>query len=179
MSETTTTEPATASAPEPTPGPAPAPSKKSAARFITPALAIVAALVIGGVAGVLIGQNTAPTGGPAGMRPGEFVQNGDGPQFQGGPGGFTAGTIQSIDGDTIIVELEDGSTVTVKTSADTTVTQTEEATVGDLAEGDEITVVGETGDDDTVTADSISEGDQALRFGGDFPGGPTTDSNGN
>jgi endonuclease YncB( thermonuclease family) len=175
MSDST---PAHASAP--TPAPAPAPKKKSPARFITPALALVAALVLGGVGGVLIGQNTASASGPSAFGPG------GGPQFQSGDlpgGGFTSGTVSAIDGDSFTVTLADGSTVTVTTTADTTVTTTNEATVADLAEGDTVRVIGETDDDGNVTATSVSEGD--LGFGGpDVQGGqvptgaPTTNTNG-
>lgn len=168
MIDTTTPSPAPEVEADASPAaaPAPAPAPKRWTRFITPALALVAALVVGGVAGVLIGQNTA-TRGPAVMGPGGFVTDGDGPQLQGsGPGAdITAGTIQSIDGDTITVELPDGTTVTVTADDDTTVTQTSDAEVSDLAEGDEITVIGETDADGNVAADAISEGG-ALRFGG-------------
>ncbi len=143
--------------------------KKRWTRLITPALALVAALAIGGVAGAFIGQGTAAGAGPTANGPGGFSANGGGPRFQGGAGGpgggLTAGTIESIDGDTITVKLEDGTTVKVTTDADTTVTETTDATVGDLATGDTVTVFGAKGADGSVAADSIAEG-QARAFGG-------------
>jgi len=155
-------------------------------RFVTPALALVAALIVGGVAGVLIGQNTASASNASSL-PGGFVggQGGQGfPGFgdrqggtgdnstTGGPGGaragFTAGTITSIDGDTITLKRADGSTVKVSTSGSTTVTKTSKAKVTDLSAGDSITVIGQADASGNVTATRISEGDAA--FGG-FVGG--------
>jgi hypothetical protein len=88
-------------------------------------------------------------------------------------GGFTSGTVVSVDGSTITLELDDGTSVTVSTADDTTVTQTTDATVSDLAAGDEITVVGDADDDGNVTATSISEGGRG--FGGGTPPSGTTD----
>lgn len=154
----------------------PAPKKKGAARFVTPILALVAAIGIGLFGGVLIGQNTASsstadarggfTGGPGGTG-----TTGGG---QGG-GGFTSGSVVSVDGDTVVIESSDGTQVTVSTSTDTTVTTTEDSSVDALAAGDTVTVIGETDDDGNVTATSISEG--ATGFGGGGMGGtPPTDA---
>jgi len=159
----------------------PTPKKKSAARFVTPVLVIVAALGIGIVGGVLIGQNTASSSqaaGPGGGGTRPEGATGDAPTggFGGAGGGFTSGTVTAVDGDTVTLELEDGSTVTVTTTDDTTVTTTSDAAVSDLAEGDSLTVIGEADDDGNVAATSISEG--ATGFGGGMGGGipPTTDS---
>ncbi|GAB2464423.1 hypothetical protein HD599_000018 [Conyzicola lurida] len=153
--------------------------KKKATRFVTPILAIVAAVGIGVIGGVLIGQNTASSsqaagGFSGGERPdGAAGTTGEAPTG-GGMGGFTSGTVTAVDGSTVTLELTDGSTVTVTTTDDTTVTTTEESTVDALAEGDSLTVVGEADDDGNVTATSISEG--AIGFGGGMGGGtPPTD----
>jgi hypothetical protein len=154
----------------------PAPKKK-ATRFITPVLALVAALGIGLFGGVLIGQNTAGSAqasGFGGERPdgatGEAPTGGTG----GGMGGFTSGTVTAVDGDVVTLELEDGTTVTITATDDTTVTTTDDATVSDLAEGDSLTVVGEADADGNVSATSITEG--ASGFGGGMGGGtPPTD----
>jgi hypothetical protein len=132
----------------------PAPTKK-ATRFITPVLAIVAALGIGLFGGVLIAQNTAGSAqasGFGGQRPDGAT--GDAPTG-GGTGGFTSGTVTAVD--------------------DTTVTTTDEASVSDLAEGDSLTVMGEADADGNVAATSITEG--ASGFGGGMGGGtpPGTD----
>ncbi len=156
-----------------------APAKKSWTRFLTPALALVAALIVGGVAGVLIGQNTAAASnassarggfgtGQGGFGGGAGTGNGTG-AAGGARGGFTAGTITSIDGSTITLKLTDGSTVKVSTSGSTTVTKSSTAKVSDLATGETITVTGQTDSSGGVTATRIAEGNVA--FGG-FGGGP-------
>ena len=157
---------------------APAPKKK-ATRFITPVLALVAALGIGLFGGVLIGQNTASSAQASGFGGGQRPDGatGDAPTggAGGGMGGFTSGTVTAVDGDVVTLELEDGSTVTITATDDTTVTTNDEAGVSDLAEGDSLTVMGEADADGNVAATSITEG--ASGFGGGMGGGtpPGTD----
>ena len=148
--------------------------KKKLSRFITPTLVLIAVLAVGVVGGVVIGQNTASATGPGGMTQGQFPGvDAAGGAAPTGMGDFTSGTIVSVDGSTVVLELEDGSQVTVNTADDTTVTKTTDATVSDLAAGEEVTVIGAADDDGSVTATSISQG--ARGFGG---GGtrPTTDT---
>ena len=186
-------EPPAEQAPAAAPAVAATPAKKNWTRFLTPALALVAALIVGGVAGVLIGQNTASTSNASSVRPGGGTGQGGEGGFggfgnrQGGTGtgngtgagtgagaaggargGFTAGTIESIDGDTITLKLTDGSTVKVSTSDTTTVTKSSTAKVSDLATGETITVTGQADSSGDVTATRIAEGDAS--FGG-FGGG--------
>ena len=160
MSETDSTLPPAASAPEPV-APATPPKKKGAARLVTPILALVAALVVGGVAGVLIGQNTAGSANAAtqGQRGGFGGYGGPGTgQAGAGGGGITAGTITAIDGDTITVKLTSGTTITVTASGTTKVTTTTTSSVSDLAVGQTITAVGAKDANGNVTATRISEG---------------------
>ena len=155
---------------------------KSWTRFLTPALALVAALIVGGVAGVLIGQSTASASNASSLR-GGFPNGGEGfPGFGGGQGGagagngatgggrggFTAGTITSIDGGTITIKETNGTTVKVSTTDGTTVTKSSTAKVSDLSTGETITVVGQADSGGGVAATRISEGNAG--FGG-FPGG--------
>jgi hypothetical protein len=97
----------------------------------------------------------------------------DGDRRGPGAGGFTAGTVKSIDGTTITVETADGSTVTVATTADTTTTVTKAITLADLAVGDTVSALGTT-EGSTVTADTVQKGDLAFGRGGMRPpdGGP-------
>jgi endonuclease YncB( thermonuclease family) len=159
---------------------------KRKARFITPALALVAVLGVGIFGGVLIGQNTASASSAGSAALGQGRPDGAAGGATGdtpvGMGGFTSGTVTAVDGDTVTLELTDGSTVTITTTDDTTVTTTQNSSVADLAEGDSLTVVGEADDDGNVAATSIAEG--ARGFGGGAGGGtpPTgtgtgTDSN--
>jgi preprotein translocase subunit YajC len=139
--------------------------------------------VVGGLAGVLIGQNTAH-GSP--QRAG-FIQGGGG--FRGGPGpgqgapdggpngganrapaggGFTAGTITAIDGDTLTVKLPDGTTVKVTTSDSTKVTTTATSSVSKLKTGDKVTVIGRKDASGDLDAATIAEGQSGF---GAFRGG--------
>jgi hypothetical protein len=175
-------------APESTPATTPATSatasaptsaiakKKGAGRFITPALVLVAVLGIGIFGGVLIGQNTASSSQAAGPGQGGQTAPGGGTGgtapdgATGGMGGFTSGTIVSVEGTTIVLETSDGEQVTVNTSDDTSVTTAEESDVASLATGDTLTVVGEADDAGDVTASTITEG-ATTGFGG-MGGGP-------
>lgn len=167
--------------------------KKSWTRYLTPALALAAALIVGGVAGVLIGQNTVSSTNASSVRGGfggtgtGFGGTGTGAGGAGGAaggpgtgagarGGFTAGTITGVDGSTITVKLADGSTVKVSTSASTKVTKTSTTSVNDLATGDTVTVVGAKDASGAVTATRISEGQLGLGggFGGRAPGTGST-----
>lgn len=144
--------------------------KSGRKRWITPLLALVAAIAIGLFGGILIGHGTASNaqaGAPAGFRSGG--QGGGGIPARGG---FTSGTIESIDGDTITLKLTDGSTVKVTTSSSTTVSKTAKSTVSALAKGDEVAVVGAADSNGNVTATSVSEGALIGGFGGrPRPGG--------
>jgi ferric-dicitrate binding protein FerR (iron transport regulator) len=160
--------------------------KKNWTRYLTPALALVAALILGGVAGVLIGQSTVSSTNASSVR-GGFGGTGTGAGGAGGAaggigtgagarGGFTAGTITGVDGSTITVKLADGSTVKVNTSTSTKVTKTSTTSVNDLATGDTVTVVGAKDASGAVTATRISEGQLGLGggFGGRAPGTGST-----
>ena len=165
--------------------PAAAPARSGITRWLVPAIALVGVAMIALLGGILIGQHT---GGPERAadftRSGSQAQNGQGPRGEGGQqdrpgqlgkvtrpgalGGLTVGTIQSIDGDTIIVKLLDGSTVTVKTTTSTKVAKTAESSVSDLKAGETLMVRGEKDASGSVSATSISEG--ANRFFGARPG---------
>ena len=183
MSNTTPATPATPTTPATSTTPASTPEKKkSATRFITPALVLVAVLGVGVFGGVMIGQNSAETtqaGGFGGGMPGG-TNGGTAPDGATGAamGGFTSGTVVSVDGSTIVLETSDGEQVTITASDDTTVTTTEDSSVDALAEGDELTVIGEADDAGDVTATSISEGATAGFGGGGFGSGtpPTGDT---
>lgn len=67
---------------------------------------------------------------------------------------------------TLIVKTRDGSEKTVATTVSTKITTTSDASVGDLAAGDTVTVIGLAGDDGTIDASAIAEGQSGIRFGG-------------
>ena len=171
--------------------PSATPARGRIMRWLVPALALLAVAVIALLGGILIGQHAGRQERAADFtRSGSQSQNGGGPQAErgqrdqrdqpgqpekqgkaarpGASGGLTTGTIQSIDGDTIIVKLLNGSTVSVKTSASTTVTKTAASSVSDLKAGETLMVRGAKDGSGSVSATSISEG--ANRFSGALSG---------
>lgn len=144
-------------------------------------------LVAGGVAAVLAvgagyvlgsGGGDDTTTEAAAAVASEDQASGDVPVGPGGAqfGPGAGGTIASVDGDTLTVEGEDGSTTTVRVGDDTVVRETVDGSVDDLAEGDSVLVLGEADDDGNVTAATVVDnGDTelALGGGGGFPGGGT------
>ena len=179
---------------EPTPPVPPVAAKKTgAARFITPILALVAALVIGLFGGVIIGHSTASAsttqaGFGQGLRNGQEGIAGRGAAGgTGGAGGtgaqgggfaanFTTGTIVSVSGDTVVIKQTDGTKVTITTSGTTAVTKTTKSSVSDLATGDQITVIGTKDSSGNVKATTIADGQTG--FGG-RPGAGTGQPGGN
>ncbi len=100
---------------------------------------------------------------PDGMTPPE---DGDVPSGAMPGGRGVRGTVESVDGSTITLTTEDDETVTVTTSDDTEVSVTVELELSDLAEGDTVSVQGETGDDGSVAASVIRRGDLDSMPGG-------------
>jgi hypothetical protein len=101
------------------------------------------------------GQFMGPSGTP------QAVQRGT----QGEGGGMT-GTVESIDGSTVVVSMADGTMVRVQTTDTTLIQKYMTATVQDLQKGERIMFSGSKNDDGSYTARSI----ESLRS---FPGAPT------
>lgn len=151
-----------------------APATPRKTRWVTPALALAATLIVGLVGGVGIGQSTASTStsatthGSGAYSAGAYGSGAGRPAGgmggQAGPGGGTTGTITSIDGSTITLKLAGGSTVSVTTKDTTTVTKSTKSTVAGLAAGDTISVRGTTDASGAVAATRITEGQSP--FGG-------------
>lgn len=125
------------------------------------------------------GSAAAPNGG------GQYFQGGNG---QGGPafaqrlGGF--GTISSIDGSTLTIEDQSGSSTKVVTSDSTTVTASETGSVDDIKVGDTVMVVG-TGSSTEIAATRVTDdgdvkadADQPDRPDGASGNGPGFNGNG-
>jgi hypothetical protein len=145
------------------------------------------------------GSNHAPAGGREGMRSGQFGQPGGqpgqpgqrqrpdrqgtaagGPSVSGpsvgGPnaarGGFgnvTAGTIVSVDGNTMTVRSANGATVKVTISGSTSIRLSQTGSTSDLKAGAPVVVVGPNSDG-TVSARSVTSGNGITALGGAFPG---------
>jgi hypothetical protein len=134
---------------------------------------VIGALVIAGVAGG-VGYALGTQNGMAQAQNirNEFFQQRGGPfgqgtnpsaagtpfAGQGQPGAFggrgTSGVVKSVDGNTIQLTAQDGSSITVKVDNNTTYQKTTTATLADVKANTRITVIGETSSG-TVTARSI------------------------
>ncbi len=100
---------------------------------------------------------TGGTGAAGGQQPGGFPG--------GGFGGMTIGTLTAVDGNTLTITGQDGTTTSVSVPDSADVTASKKVPLSDLTVGETVIVSGEAGDDGTVTARSVSQG------GGGFPGG--------
>lgn len=105
--------------------------------------------------------STTTTGQPAaGGAPrggGVLPPGGGGPQ-SGSAGRPTDGTVTKVDGSTLTVKGADGTTSTVSTGSTTKVTVESTASLSDLAAGDAVQVMGQTGTSGAVTATRIVGG---------------------
>ncbi|WP_051732292.1 DUF5666 domain-containing protein [Kitasatospora phosalacinea] len=84
----------------------------------------------------------------------------------GAAGGFTRGTVKSVDGSTVYLTEANGTTVKITTGDSTKVTTTKEGKVGDLQPGQTVTVVGSKAGDGSYSATQLTEGGAPGGFGG-------------
>lgn len=138
---------------------------------------LIGLLVVLGVflGGMLIGKHAGASSTAASSQnglPGGGTGNfpGGGPGGGGGfnPGsGFATGTVTRVVGDTVYVQMADGTTVKVVTNGSTQIRVTRTGSVSDLATGSTVVVQGTASDDGgTITANTVTEGSL-----GGFPGG--------
>jgi hypothetical protein len=99
---------------------------------------------------------------PGGQAPTEGMEPPEGMEILNR---ITMGEITAIDGDRITLETPFDEEIVVTVADDTEVKVTEEISIDDLEEGDEIRVVGDR-EDDVVSADSVRRGDAPMVFGG-------------
>jgi len=139
---------------------------------------VLAAIVLVG-AGFLVGtmlnkgsdSNTLAGGGfPSGFPGGSLPSGAPGAPGGAGGGGVTFGTVTRVEGDTVLVKRADGTTVTVKTNGSTTVRVSTTGAVSDLSPGSTVVVQGSSSGDNTVTAQTITEGGFGAGAG-NAPGG--------
>lgn len=161
-----------------------------------------AVIALGAVVGINLASsgaddatNTASTGpmgmmgqdgqqgqqGQMGQMPGGAGDGQSGPSgMQGGPSG-TTGTVESVGDGTLTVSTDDGESVEVTTTDETEVSISESGSADDVDEGDTVMVIGQSGDDGSVTAERVVEraddegsDDQEGARGGPGGMGPVT-----
>ena len=139
----------------------PATSGRGGLPIMTYVLAAVVLVGAGFLAGTMLNKgsdsNTLAGGGfPSGF-PGGALPSGV-PGGGAGGGGITFGTVTKVEGDTVYVKQADGTTITVKTNGSTTVHVSTTGTVSDLSPGSTVVVQGSSSGENTVTAQTITEG---------------------
>ena len=142
-------------------------------------LAVVAMLGIFGGAQLKSSNasaTVASTGGTTRNR-GQFSGGPGGAGGAGGRGGATAGTVQSVNGNTIAVTDAQGQTKTVTLESGTTITKSTTGSASDITTGETIVVRGTANSDGSTTAQSVSIGNGGFGgFGGPGGGGPPPDT---
>jgi hypothetical protein len=116
--------------------------------------------------GAVPGQSSAGQGQNAGAAGG----SGSGRQNATGPG-TTAGTVKLVDGSTVYVTDASGTIVKVTTNADTKIRIARDGKPADLKPGDTVVVRGEAGDDGTLAAATVTQGQTGAGFAGGTGGG--------
>ena len=129
--------------------------------IIIVALLVLVAVVAGSFwAGMSFGQARANQArgerfrGPGGQGPGLFGTPQPGRGGPGRLGGGIMGTIEAVEGNTLIVTTQDG-TIRVQTTDTTLIEKYTAVTVGDLKAGEGVMVSGTRQDDGSYTARSI------------------------
>jgi hypothetical protein len=131
------------------------------------AIVVVVLVAVAGVGGFFAGNSFGPNaqaqniqreffqqrlgqGAPGGAQNGQSAQG-----AQAGRRPVASGTVKSVQGNTIQVTLQDGSTVTVNADAKTIVQKTVVGTIADVQPGERVSVSGDESGS-TVTATQIS-----------------------
>lgn len=147
-------------------------------QVIVPA-AIIAALAIGGgsfYAGMQYQKSQRPASatlarGAGGQRAGSGMgANGSGMPRGGAGGGFTAGEVVSKDANSLTLKLRDGGSKIIFFSSSTAIGKMSTGSVEDLTTGKEVTIMGTTNSDGSITASTIQLRPEGMI--GNAPRGP-------
>jgi hypothetical protein len=128
--------------------------------IIIVALLVIVAVAAGSFwAGRSFGQARADQGrerfgGPGGQGPGMFGTPQPGQGGAGRLGGGIMGTIEAVEGNTLVVTTQEG-TIQVQTTDTTLIEKYTTVTIGDLEAGEGVMVSGTRQDDGSYTARSI------------------------
>jgi hypothetical protein len=152
----------------------PRPRRRLVTRWSAATSAVIL-LALGFIGGVLVqrGRQPASSGGAAvtpqtaGAAPGIGAG-----RFGDGAGGAApvAGKVSSVDGSTLYVTTNEGTTVKVRTNGSAKVTRTAKSRVGAVHPGDSVVITGSTGSNGTVTAAQVTATASGVTPGG-FGGG--------
>lgn len=120
-------------------------------------IGIVAILAVGGgmfFAGMKYGESKAPDSSGHSQLAGRKFRNGQAGR-NGKDGGFTAGTILSMDNQSITVKMRDGGSKTIYYSGSTQVGKMDSGSASDLKTGDQVLATGTANPDGSIAARNI------------------------
>lgn len=142
-------------------------NKPTGNKMIT--IAVILTALVFGTAGFFGGRQYQKKQRPSFMN-GQFQMGGNrqnGNQARNGAaiGQPTSGEIVSLEDKTLTIKAQDGSSKIIVFSDSTKVNKTSEGARDDLKIGEQIMVIGTTGSDGTVTAQTISLGGNFFRAG--------------
>jgi len=123
-------------------------------RVPTAVAALAAIALVGAGVGAQLKEHSASSSAATGTATGG-PQNTNGAPGSGIPGGFTTGTVTSVEGSTIHLTDANGAAVTVTVPTAATITSSEVGAMSDLTVGSFIAVTGTTTADGTTTASTI------------------------
>ncbi len=116
---------------------------------------VILALLVGGGAGFFVGsqyqKSQRPSFGQFGTRDGSAV----GRVGVGRNGNGAAGTILSVDANSMTVKLADGGSKIVLLTGSTSINKATEGTVTDLTVGERVSAFGTTNTDGSITATNV------------------------
>ncbi len=121
-------------------------------------ITIILCIVVGGVSfygGMLYGMKKNSNVRQAGNFNRANFNSGQTPGSRQGAGGFINGEILSKDAQSITMKLRDGGSKIILLSSSTTVSKMADASLEDLAAGNNIMVIGTTNSDGSVSAKGI------------------------
>lgn len=140
---------------------------------------VLAALLIGAVSffagtryqlsnkGNNLSESAMGNGVAQGQRGQQVIQQGNAKMGQNNlqGGGMVSGEIASKDGQSLTVKMSDGSTKIVIVADSTSYKKSTDAVAADLIVGENVTVIGTTNTDGSVTAKTVTVGDTAMPIG--------------
>lgn len=148
----------------------PRPRRRLVTRW-SAATGVVILLALGFIGGVLVQRGKQPaaaasaTGAGLGAGPGRASPGAAGNADGGGPAPV-AGKVASVDGGTLYVTTNQGTTVKVRTNDAAKVTRTAKSRVGAVHPGDSVVITGSTGANGAVTAGQITATESGVTPGG-------------
>jgi len=122
---------------------------------------VVVALVIGFLGGIGYGKSTVPAGsssrnfGQNGAPTGAVGAGARGGARAGNMGGFNGGEVLSKDDKSITLKMRDGGSRLVFYSPSTLVTKSATGAISDIATGAQVSIIGKSNPDGSMTAESI------------------------